>query len=103
LVRVASLLVPARRREEWVREWVVELYYARAQTSEARLLAFASGAFHDAIWQHRDSWTQERISRHAQSAGFCLASLAGVVLTIALVSGFLPATRSVQIRSPGQS
>jgi len=48
LIRAASLLVPARRREEWMREWLAELYYAeihqaRAHAGEARLMAFASG------------------------------------------------------------
>jgi hypothetical protein len=104
LIRASSLLVPARRREEWVREWLAELFYAehcaRAKAGEARLLAFASGAFHDAVWQHRDFWTQERVSRCAQSAQFCLASLAAAVLSIALASGFLPMTRSVLMPLP---
>ena len=100
MIHLASLLVPARRREEWMREWLAELYYARAQAGEARLLAFASGAFHDAVWQHRDFWTQERVSRCAQSAQFCVASLAAAVLLIVVVSGFLPMTRSVLMPLP---
>jgi hypothetical protein len=100
LIHLASLLVPARRREEWMREWLAELHYARARTGEARLLAFASGAFHDAVWQHRDFWTLERVSRLAQSARFCLASLAAAVLLIVLASGFLPMTRTVLMPLP---
>lgn len=90
LVRAASLLVPARRREEWMREWLTELHYAREHAGEARLMAFASGAFHDAVWQHRDFWTLDRISQRAQSALFCMASIAAVVVLIVLASGFLP-------------
>jgi hypothetical protein len=100
LVHLASLLVPARRRAEWIREWLselhyAELHYANMQAGEARLMAFAGGAFYDAVWQHRDFWTHERISRRAQSAGFCLASMAAAVLLVALVSGCLPATRTI--------
>jgi hypothetical protein len=100
LVRVASLLVPARRREEWTREWLTELHYAGAHAGEARLMAFASGAFHDAIWQHRDFWTLERISQRAQSARFCMESIAAVLVLIVLASGFLPMTRSVLMPLP---
>jgi len=105
LIRAASLLVPARRREEWMREWLAELYYAeihqaRAHAGEARLMAFASGAFHDAVWQHRDFWTQERVARLAESAPFCLALLAAMVGLVALASGFLPMTRTVLMPLP---
>ena len=63
-------------------------------------MAFASGAFHDALWQHRDFWTEERMARCAQSARFCLGSLAAAVVSIALASGFLPVTRSVVLPLP---
>jgi len=105
LIRASSLLVPAQRRKEWMREWLAELHYAtlhyvEGHAGEARLMAFASGAFHDAMWQHRDFWTQERVSRLAQSAWFCLASLGAIVLSIVLASGFLPVTRTVLMPLP---
>jgi MacB-like periplasmic core domain len=95
LIHLASLLVPARRRKEWIREWLAELHYAQAYAGEARSMAFASGAFHDALWQHRDFWTRERVSHLAQSAWFCLLSLSAAFGLIVLASGFLPATRTV--------
>jgi hypothetical protein len=105
MVRLASLLVPARRREEWVREWLselhyAELHYAAQHAGEARLLAFASGSFYDAVWQHRDFWTEDRVKRSAQSGWFCLASLAAAVVLVAVASGFLPVTRSVVMPLP---
>jgi hypothetical protein len=100
LIHLASLLVPARRRPEWIREWLAELHYAREHAGEARLMAFASGAFHDAVWQHRDFWTLDRISRAAQSAKFCLVSLGALIGLIALASGFLPMTRDVLMPLP---
>jgi MacB-like periplasmic core domain len=105
MIRLASLLVPDRRREEWVREWLselhyAELHYAQARAGEVHALAFASGAFHDAVWQHRDFWTLDRISRRAQSAKFCLGSLAAVVAAIVVASGFLPTTRGVLMPLP---
>jgi hypothetical protein len=100
LIRAASLLVPSRRREEWVREWLAELHYARGHAAEARVLAFAYGAFHDSVWQLRDFWTLERASRCAQSAPFCLGAIAAFVLAIVLGSGNLPMMRGVVMPLP---
>lgn len=100
LIRAASLLVPSRRREEWVREWMAELHYARGHADERQLLSFAYGAFHDSAWQLRDFWTLERTSRCAQSGPFCLGAIAAVVLAIVLGSGNLPMMRGVVMPLP---
>ncbi len=88
-----------------MREWLAELYYAeihqaRANAGAARLMAFARGAFHDAVWQHRDFWTQARVARLAESAPFCLTTLGAMVGLVALASGFLPMTRTVLMPLP---
>lgn len=93
LIRAASWLVPAQRRAEWTKEWLAELHYAQEHSSEAQSYAFARGAFHDAVWQQRDFWTLKRSRRVAQSPGACLAVLAALPLTVAMVSGLLPLTR----------
>lgn len=93
MVGLASLLVPSRRREEWRREWLAELHYAQTHAGEARSLAFARGAFHDAIWHQRDFWTMQRALLLAQSPWMCLAALSGMLVLIALASGGFRLTR----------
>jgi hypothetical protein len=93
VIRIASLLVPSQRREEWTREWLAELHYAQSHAGEAQSYAFARGAFHDAFWQQRDFWSPKRTARLAQSPWFCLAALATVLLLCGAASGLLPLTR----------
>ena len=119
LVGAASLLAPAALRPEWRREWEAEIHSAlrimreRGEAPSAirrRLLRFARGAFVDALWHSREAWSRERIATTAadntRSARFCLASLAGLVLFIVAVSGFLPRTRATLLplpyREPGR-
>lgn len=106
LVRAVSLLVPAARRQEWIKEWLAELHYAEEHAGEAESYAFARGAIDDALWQHHDFWTLKRTMRLLQSPRFCLAS-AGVLLAAVIVaSGFLPRTRQalfpLPYRDPGR-
>jgi hypothetical protein len=93
LIRGASILVPAERRAEWIKEWLAELHYAQEQAGDARSYAFACGAFHDALWQQRDFWTLKRTRRLAQSPWLCLAVLALAPILIVLASGGAPLTR----------
>lgn len=62
LLRLASLLVPAGRREDWLAEWRAELEHARLsgerrgeapQLTRLRLAARALGAVPDALWLRR--------------------------------------------------
>ena len=62
LVRLASCIVPAPRRAEWIAEWEGELHHtwrtaARARTdgplSRARIHARCLGALPDALWLRR--------------------------------------------------
>ena len=61
LVRLAALLVPEARRDDWVEEWEGELAYAWNESGDARsarlrvaLVTRAFGAFPDAIEMRRD-------------------------------------------------
>ena len=109
IIRTAAWLVPQATRADWRREWTAELHFAshlirqRGETG-AKLVQFARGAFHDAAWHRMRDWNREKIertvSRRAQSAGFCLAALAGFILLIALASGALPETRAVLLPLP---
>lgn len=93
LIRLASVLVPLARRQDWVKEWLAELHYAQQHAGEAQSYAFARGAFHDALWQQRDFWTLKRTKRLVQSPWFCLGSAAALLIAITLASGLLPLTR----------
>jgi len=63
LVRIAGVLVPERRRDEWTREWMGELWYraslldrdddSRAHAAR-RLYARTLGAFPHAVWTFTD-------------------------------------------------
>ena len=102
LIRMASLLVPGRQRAEWLREWLAELHHADARGTEstASLLCFARGAFDDALWHRREEWSPERVAVRGRSPGWCLAGIGGVVGLVAIVSGFLPVTRSILMPLP---
>ena len=89
LIQVASLLVPARLRGEWSREWLAELYFLKSRSvADQQLAAFARGAFMDAVWHGRNVWDREAFAHQAQSAGFCLASL--LVMKLAISGGNAP-------------
>ena len=109
LIRAAAWLVPSGSRAEWRREWLAELHYAlrtmRERGAEAgQVVDFARGAFQDAAWHRTHQWNREKIeravSRGTHSAGFCVAALGGLLVAIAIASGFLPETRSVLLPLP---
>lgn len=113
LVRVISLLVPAGFRREWLDEWCAELQCAgmamrsREYTPgqiEWRLLEFALGSLQDALWHRLQVFEPEAALRElragVEAPRFCLAVHAGVLVLIALATGFLPATRDVLFPLP---
>jgi hypothetical protein len=110
LVRLASLLVPARYRQDWRREWESEIYHATLIREVPRLeaLRFAFGSFHDAVWYRTNRVDRkdliEDLIRDAghriESASFCLWALAGLIVAIVLLSGLLPTTRAVVMPLP---
>ena len=104
LIRLASFFTPPPVRKEWRREWEAEIQCAGLMMErrgndpeeiDLQLMRFARGAFHDALWQRRREWNRE-----GQSPGICLAAVAGILLLIVLVSGFLPRTREVFLPLP---
>ena len=104
LIRLASLVTPPAVRRDWRREWEAEIHCASMMMARRgygqreihlQLVRFASGAFRDALWQVRGNWNQD-----GQSAGFCLTALVGLIILIALVSGFLPRARAVFMPLP---
>jgi hypothetical protein len=111
LIRAASLMVPALWRAEWRREWDAELWHVSLALEERqeraahwKLWRFCCGAFADAIWHLRNLFDHEALQRAVQrrteSASFCLACLAALMLLIVFCSGLLPRTRDLVMPLP---
>jgi len=101
LIHSASLLVPARLRGEWSQEWLAELHFLDSRSlGDDQLIAFARGAFTDAVWHGRNVWDREAFAHQAQSAEFCLAALLAAIVLIGTVSGLFSMTRSVLMPLP---
>ena len=106
LIRAASLLVPSFWRAEWRREWESELWHASAAlearadpSARWKLWRFCCGAVADAIWHLRGVLDREALQRavhrRTESASFCLACIATLMLLIVFCSGFLSRTRDI--------
>ena len=88
ILRTASLLAPADRRAEWVREWRSELWYIPPDGA-AR---FCLGAFPDALWVRRNHASPVKgPAIHLVSPLSCLAFLAMVAALSLAITLLLPA------------
>src|SRR5271157_5628069 len=116
LIRAASRLVPRDVRPEWRREWEAELWHVHAALLEreaphgpaqSTLHRFVRGAFADAALYRVSLLDSEALLRglqnRLQSPSLCLASLAGAIGLVALLSGVLPVTRSLLLPLPYES
>jgi hypothetical protein len=86
MLPLVSLLVPAQRRTEWLREWRAEFWQmdnpasnSRAQHNVRAALSLSYGLLADALWLRMD-WL--RVSVRGSAAG-CLAVLAAYCLLCA--------------------
>jgi hypothetical protein len=105
LIFLASWLVPAESRPEWRREWESEMWHARQllrergwshRTANRQVRAWAWGSLADAACLGFDRpELVHRAAAIARTPSFCLGSIVCVMAAIALMSGFLPATRAV--------
>jgi hypothetical protein len=86
LLATTSVVVPRSERDEWIREWRAELHYMLGRGVMPRVcIAFALGAFPDALWLRRHSL---RTGHWLESPRRCLAVLAvsaGLSLTLAFL------------------
>ncbi len=86
LLATTSLLLPRSARSEWIGEWRAELYHIVGRGVSHRVcIAFALGAFPDALWMRRHLL---RTGHWLESPRRCLAVLAvsaGLSLTLALL------------------
>ncbi|HEY1768212.1 MAG TPA: hypothetical protein VGG26_11175 [Terracidiphilus sp.] len=105
-LEAASLLVPARARSEWLREWRSEMWHVRKACtppsadparSECAVMAFCLGAFQDAWCLSRDASPHEAppVPVHG-SAGQCLLWMAAVLIAAYAFALCQPEVRMVR-------
>ena len=95
ILRIASVLVPATRRADWLAEWRSELWQVRSEPCGYNATAFCMGAFRDAYWLCRNDPHPDRALFFAESPGRCLASLALLGALCVAMAFVLPAARKV--------
>ncbi len=115
LLQGASLLVPARQRREWCREWYAEMWHVRQACApgcgspwraERNVTAFCLGAFQDAWCLCRETQRNEVQSAPLHSsAGQCLFCLAAVLAVSYAFALLLPEVRAARdpLRYPVKS
>jgi hypothetical protein len=80
ILRTAALVVPRRKRAEWLAEWRAELWYVERRSSRRAAVRFTLGAFRDAFWLRRSC-----PHRNVESAEACLVLL-GLAAAAAIFS-----------------
>jgi hypothetical protein len=98
ILRLASLIVPAHVRQDWLEEWRAELHYiAHNRPSEAT--AFLSGVVSDAVWLRRNT---DFNLKPFDSPASCIFLLAAGAVIAAISALGLPGPRSLlsNIRIP---
>lgn len=95
ILRVASWLVPAPERAEWLRQWHSELWHYR----ERNVIRFCLGAFRDALWLRQNNLNPSGPGTlSAESPYRCLARVAGAAALSILIAFLLPPPPAI---SPG--
>ena len=90
ILRIASLLVPARQRAEWLAEWSAELRYIDRHRPQMAL-RFCLGAFRDGLWLWRNQ------PFRFDSAAACISALVFAAVATALLALWL---RPVHLLGP---
>lgn len=87
VLRIAGLLVREPDRSAWLTEWESELWYVVRDSDPAHRIAlhFCLGAFRDALWLRRNSAASRRWPLRLDSPARCLACLAAITATAAIV------------------
>lgn len=103
LLLVASLVVPAIRRADWLEEWRAELWHVRhvcapmraaSWHAEREVTSFCLGAFQDALCLRRHALRNESSATLRGSAGHCIFWLAAALALSCTVALLLPRVRT---------
>src|ERR1700691_5428125 len=106
ILKVAAILVPRKARAEWLEEWRSELWHVwhicnqnhgpAALHRKEEIIAFALGAFKDAIWLRRNrSYAARRQGFRAGTPSRCILTLAIVAAASLLIAYCSPSVRKV--------
>lgn len=100
LLRIAALIVPAERRDEWGREWEGELWYWLTSTPQSTLWArlelarHCTGAIVDAFYLRVDGEELARnVRRTAGHPAFPIVAAMAMLMVIGAASGWFSRTR----------
>jgi hypothetical protein len=95
-LRLHSLLLPARLRYEWLREWHAESYAVRGETNAVATLRFLCGAWAD-VWAVREAaglkWA------FAWGDLLSLRWLSGIAMALLMMALVVPVSRPVLLAS----
>ncbi|MGA9668716.1 MAG: hypothetical protein WBQ94_05880 [Terracidiphilus sp.] len=112
LLGAASILVPAKQRVEWGREWRAELWHVRracapvhsiSWCAEREVAAFCLGAFQDALCLRRQGGqARMQLAAPQGSAAQCVLLLATVMTACYTLALLLPGVRAERNLVAGQ-
>jgi hypothetical protein len=95
LLRLASVMVPATSRTDWLGEWRSELWHVRREPRGMNVTAFCLGAFRDAFWLRRNRSGDEPVDIALSSPLRCLSFLAALGALCVVGALFLPGARMI--------
>ncbi len=95
ILRIASLMVPAASRADWLAEWSSELWHVRREPHRINVEAFCLGAFRDAFWLRRNGSGDEPGVAALSSPLRCLSFLAALGALCVVGALLLPGARMI--------